>query len=101
MARSLFVVLSIAFNSIGPVLFPQDTRSASDLLNELEAIITQEATTSRNFLRDSFAPFTTSDNGVDGALQSQLKKWYVQQRLESDPEFRAALMSAMKALQAN
>ncbi|KAJ3306107.1 hypothetical protein HDV03_000341 [Kappamyces sp. JEL0829] len=90
MARQLFVLFSIAFNVIGPFFFPQDNRSSSELVAELELLVLKEGEAATTHLKESFAPFV-ADGQVDKSMKTNLEKWFIERTLEADPEFRLAL----------
>lgn len=87
--RHVFLILSIAMNQIGPILFPVDNRTTRDLLVELENVTLAEEEGSSSSLTNAIAPFMSDGKGI-GGLKRKLEQLQIEKSLENDPSYLEA-----------
>ena len=73
MLHQLFVVSSIAFSQVGPMLYPERTRSTKQLVEELDHLTSMQLKDSAESFRSAFEPFA-DDPRAAGELQRKMEK---------------------------
>lgn len=93
MSRHLYVISLMAMNHLIPLFFPEDKRTIPDLINELDALTTQDSNLVNTSLFQAFAPFMSKNDGGVGlkVMKRAVEKCLVDRQIELDPEFQTAL----------
>ncbi|RKO88361.1 hypothetical protein BDK51DRAFT_32511 [Blyttiomyces helicus] len=96
--HQLFVVISIAFSQLGPILFPVDRRPLKQRLLELDGISGMLAKESVAMFRAAFEPFA-HDPAAAGELQRKMEKLVQDLKVhEADPALGVAASQAQARL---
>jgi hypothetical protein len=86
--HQIFIAVSIAFSQIGPILWPDDSRNAPNMLSELENITNVNLNEASLQFASAFEPVAKDPVAV-GHLQRKMEKMVVELQLaDSDPGIR-------------
>ncbi|KAJ3010032.1 hypothetical protein HKX48_007613 [Thoreauomyces humboldtii] len=80
MLHQLFVIVSVATSQLGPILWPTDTRTTKNLLDELENVTNLQLKESVHQFRTAFEPFARDPRTIVD-LQKKMEKLTVDLKL--------------------